>query len=65
MANFLLTWFWIFIHDFIDLVIDAVFAIIYKGKKKTIPAIKNPILLKSAAALAEAIRKREVSLSVT
>ena len=52
---------WIIIHNIIDWIINVIFGLIYQSKEKSIPAVKNPILLKSASALAEAIRKRELT----
>lgn len=61
MALCILATVWVFIHDVLDTIINFIFAYLYNGKKKNIPSINDPILLKSATALAEAIRKREVS----
>lgn len=63
MALCILATVWVFIHDIIDKIINLIFAYLYDGKKKPIPAITDPILMKSATALAKAIRKREVSQS--
>ena len=53
---------WVIIHNIIDKIINFFFGLLYDdSKKKNIPEITNPILLKSASSLAEAIRKREVS----
>lgn len=65
MAFFCLAYIWIIIHNIIDSIINTLFGYLYDdSKKKNIPEIKNPILMKSATALAEAIRKREVSIFV-
>lgn len=61
MALCILATVWVFIHDLIDQLINLVFKFIYDSKKESIPPIKNPILLKSASALAEAIRKRKLT----
>lgn len=61
MALCVLATVWIFIHDGIDKIINLLFGYIYDSKKKNIPAIENPILLKSATALAELIRKRKLT----
>lgn len=61
MALCILATVWVFIHDILDKIINFIFAYLYNGKKKNIPPIDDPILLKSASALAEAIRKRKLT----
>lgn len=52
---------WICIRDAINWIVNFVFALIYDlSPRQNLPPIKNPILLKSASALAQLIRDREV-----
>jgi len=49
------------IHDIYDGIVTFIFSLIYNDKKsKPLPPIKNPLLLKSASALATLIRRKQV-----
>lgn len=55
-------WFWIFhvTSTIIRFIIHHTLALLYWGKGKTVPRVKNPLLLKSAVKLAEEIREGKI-----
>ncbi|XP_035728447.1 fatty-acid amide hydrolase 2-like [Vespa mandarinia] len=48
------------LHCIFDYVIDFIFGLYYDQKAKKVSAVKNPLLLESATALAEKIRTKQV-----
>lgn len=54
---------WLFIRSIIDYIIDSIYGLLIydDSKKKTIPKVKNKLVLESATSLARKIRNREVT----